>query len=129
MTLMCSNSTTKSIMHSEALMPHQLLLWFLKIHKLEVLLRPTTSSINCPTSKVSKHLASILSPLKKNQYTVVNSCNFVRIIYVCTIDPQEIMVYFDNISLFTSTPTTLALQVTKNRLKADPQVTTGHLIF
>ena len=36
--------------------------------------------------------------------------------------PQEIMVSFDVVSLLTSIRTTLALEVTKNRLEADPAI-------
>lgn len=93
-----------------------------KIHKPEILLRPITSSINCPTYHVSKHLASILSPLQHNEYTVTNSNDFVRQISACTINRQEIMVSFDVVPLFTSIPTALAHEVTKNRLKSDPTI-------
>ena len=48
------------------------------IHKPGVPLRPIASSINCPTYQVFKHLASILSPLQNNKYTVINSCDFVE---------------------------------------------------
>jgi len=41
-----------------------------KIHKPERSLRLITSSIGSPTYAVSKHLVSILSPLRKNTYTV-----------------------------------------------------------
>ena len=55
-----------------------------KIHKPEVPLRPITSSINCPIYQASKYLASILSPLQCNQFTVTNSNDFVRKISNCT---------------------------------------------
>ncbi|XP_022796700.1 uncharacterized protein LOC111335111 [Stylophora pistillata] len=82
--------------------------------------RPITSSINCPTYQVSKHLASILSPLRNNKYTVTNSCDFVKKVSVCNITPQETMLSFDVVSLFASIPTTLAFEVTKNKLQAYP---------
>ena len=41
---------------------------------------------------------------------------------VCTIDPPEIMLSFDVVSLFIPIPKALALQVTKNRLEADPTI-------
>lgn len=86
-------------------------------------------SINCPTDQFSKQLASILSPLKSNEYTVTNIYSVLIKISVWTIEPQEIMVSFDIVSLFTPIPTTLVLQVTKNRLEADPTITVNLLEF
>ena len=58
-----------------------------KIHKPGVPLRLITSSINCPTYQLFKHLASILSPLPNNKYTVTNSCDFVEKVSVRNISP------------------------------------------
>lgn len=69
-----------------------------KIHKPEVPLIHITSSISCPNYQVSKHLASNLSPLQNKEYTVTNTCDFVWKISVCTIDPQEIVIFFDVVS-------------------------------
>ena len=49
-----------------------------KIHKAETPLRPITSSIGSATYALSKHLVSILSPLRKNTFTVKNSSEFVH---------------------------------------------------
>jgi len=46
-----------------------------KIHEPERLLVPITSIIGSPTYAVSKYLVSILSPLRKNTFTVNNSNN------------------------------------------------------
>jgi len=47
-----------------------------KIHKPERPLRPIASSIGSTTHAISKHLVSILSPLRKNTYTVKNGSDF-----------------------------------------------------
>ena len=71
-------------------------------HKLERPLRPITSSIGSPVYAVSKHLVSILAPLRKNSYTVKNSSEFVHELKQYSIADDEIMVSFDVKSLFTS---------------------------
>ena len=70
-------------------------------HKLERPLRPITSSIGSPVYAVSKHLVSILAPLRKNSYTVKNSAEFVHGLKQYSIADDEIMLSFDVKSLFT----------------------------
>jgi len=53
------------------------------------------SSIGSPTYAVSKHLVSILSPLRRNRYSVKNSSEFAQKIQQHTVTSDEILVSFD----------------------------------
>ena len=90
-----------------------------KIDKDNVPLRPIMSAIESPTYELSKYLANILSPLPNNKYTVKNSAFFVEKIRTMSVDPDEILVSFDVVSLFTCIPTHLAIDVVKERLDFD----------
>ena len=103
--LYCSNSTPASFNG------------FPKIHKPERPLRPITSSIGSPTCAVSKHLVSILSPLRKKRFSVKNSSEFAQKIQHHTVASDENMVSFDAKLLFPSIPVDLAL--TNERLQKD----------
>ena len=77
------------------------------------------SATGSPTYELSKYLANILSPLQNNKYTVKNSVSFVEKIRTMSVDPDEILVSFDVVSLFTCIPTHLAIEVVKERLDFD----------
>ena len=77
------------------------------------------SAIGSPTYELSKYLANILSPLQNNKYTIKNSASFVEKIRTMSVDPDEILVSFDVVSLFTCIPTHLAIEVVKERLDFD----------
>ncbi|KAL9967075.1 hypothetical protein ACROYT_G025238 [Oculina patagonica] len=76
-------------------------------------------TIGSSTYELSKNLANILSPLQNNKYTVQNSASFVEKIRTLSVDPDEILVSFDVVSLFTCIPTHLATEVVKERLDSD----------
>ena len=91
-----------------------------KIHKEGAPLRPIISSINSVTYNVAKYLATILAPLVgKTPHHIKNSQDFAQKIKDITLDPEETMVSFDVTSLFTSIPTTEAVQVVRKRLLQD----------
>ena len=90
-----------------------------KIHKENVPLRPIMSAIGSPIYELSKYLANILSPLQNSKYTVKISASFVKKIRTLSMDPDEILVSFDVVSLFTCIPTHLAIEVVKERLDSD----------
>ena len=91
-----------------------------KIHKPDVPLRPIVSFVSSPTYSLSKHLVSILSPLVGNpEHHVQNSTDFAKFISAQTIEDNEVLVSFDVVSLFTRIPTSLAIQVARQRLHDD----------
>ena len=91
-----------------------------KIHKPDIPLRPITSSIGSSTYELSKHLVAVISPLQNNKYSVKNSRVFADRIREQSLEPDEIFVSCDVISLFTCIPTHLALRITSERLLQDP---------
>ncbi|XP_068685010.1 uncharacterized protein [Montipora foliosa] len=111
--LHCSNSTPASFYG----LP--------KIHKPERPLRPITSSIGSPTYAVSKHLVSILSPLRRNRFSVKNSSEFAQKIEQHTVASDEIMVSFDVKSLFPSILVDLVLTIVNERLQKDHAGSSG----
>ena len=83
-------------------------------------LRPINSCIGSPTYHVSRYMADLFSSLRSDfGYTVKNSSEFTKFIQDQNVEPDEEVVSFDVISLFTSIPFDLAIQVIENRLEVD----------
>ena len=78
-----------------------------KIHKENIPLRPIVSLPGSPTYELSKYLAMILHPLvKTSPHTINNANTFLTNIKDVKLEPDEIMISFDVVSLFTSIPDT-----------------------
>jgi len=76
-----------------------------KINKEGVPLRPTVGNIGAPTYQLAKHLTGFLNQLTgKSAHHVKNSVHFSQILENLQVQPGELMVSFDVVSLFTKVP-------------------------
>ena len=88
-----------------------------KIHKNGNPLRPIVSFISSPTYNLSKYVAKILKPLTGN--SAKNSTEFCGSIADINLQDDDELVSFDVVSLFTSIPVDVAVNVAHNRLVND----------
>jgi len=71
-----------------------------KIHKEGIPLRPIVDNIGSPTYQLSKHLTGLLYYLTGNTtHQVKNSFHFIQIVDSIRIQPEDLMVSFDVISV------------------------------
>ena len=83
-----------------------------KIHKERVPLRPIVNSIGGPTYLLAKFLALKLKPLVgRTESFVKDSASFINELKDIKLDPNDILVSFDVVSLYTCIPIKEALEV------------------
>ena len=103
-----------------------------KMHKLkddsrnvgELPLRPVISNIGTATYQLSKHLAEILKPLTKSEYSIDSTKDFVTKIRNRSIPEGYELVSFDVVSLFTKVPLDYTIELILDQIYRQKRVET-----
>ncbi|KAG8224978.1 hypothetical protein J437_LFUL003356, partial [Ladona fulva] len=83
-----------------------------KIHKQDIPLRPIISGIDSPTYHLARYLSKLLAPhIGKSPHHVKNSKDFIEKIRQYRLSPNDLLVSFDVISLFTRVPVDDTIQL------------------
>jgi hypothetical protein len=91
-----------------------------KIHKEGVPLRPIVSNIGAPTYQLAKQLTGFLNQLTGNSsHHVKNSFHFTQILDKLQVQPGDLMVSFDVVSLFTKVPVDDSLSLLSHHFTDD----------
>jgi hypothetical protein len=89
-----------------------------KIHKEGVPLRTIVSNIGAPTYQLFKYLAGLVSQLTGNSaHHVKNFFQFVQILEWLRVRPEDLMVSFDVLSLFTNVPIVDSLELLSHQFE------------
>jgi len=89
-----------------------------KLHKENLPLRPIVDYRYSPCYKTSLFLKKIFKTLTDNhEHTLKNSYDFVERIKDKILDPMDVMISFDVVSLFTNVPITITIQIVKRKLE------------
>jgi hypothetical protein len=86
-----------------------------KVHKQDAPLRPIVSFIKAPMYNLSKFLANILTCVSEDDINIRNSYDLVDRLSKIKLNPNDVLVSFDVVSLFTNVPVSLAIEVIDQR--------------
>ena len=101
----------------------------LKIHKEGVPPRSIVSNTGAPTYQLSKYLAGILIQLTGNSaHHVKNSFQFVQILKSLRVQPEDLMVSFDVVSLFHNVPIVDSLDLRSQHFEDNVLVLFKHVL-
>ena len=102
-----------------------------KVHKLkgsndvnQLPMRPVISNIGTATYELSKHLAELLKPLTKSEYSIESTKDFVNKIRQKTIPQDFELISFDVVSLFTSVPLDFTINLILDKIYRDKLIKT-----
>ena len=106
-----------------------------KVHKVQnksksvkdLPLRPVISNCGTATYETSRYLASLLSPLMKNRYTINNTRDFVNRLRELSINDNEKMVSFDVSSLFTNVPLDHTIEIILKKVYDEKLISTKYV--
>ena len=91
-----------------------------KIHKPNDPLRPIVASRGSTTYNLAQHLTKILKPLVSNTpHHVINSSSFIQEIKDLHLGPNDVLISFDLVSLFTNVPVDETCDIIKQKLLDD----------
>ncbi|XP_049273323.1 uncharacterized protein LOC125759096 [Rhipicephalus sanguineus] len=92
-----------------------------KVHKTDIPLRPIVDFTRSPLYRLSGFLHRVISPLVGKSATYIrNTYDFIEKVKDTIVDPDEVLVAFDVVSLFTSVPIDMAVDVCVTALDKDP---------
>lgn len=87
-----------------------------KVHKEGSPLRPVVSTVQSPTYSLAKYIHKILANCMHYNYQIKDSWEFAKFIKnISNVPEGYVIVSFDVVSLFTNIPTTMAIDIIKNK--------------
>ena len=87
-------------------------------------LRPVISNIGTATYELSRHLANLLKPLTKSEYSIESTQHFVEKLRGKSIPNGYRLVSFDVVSLFTKVPLDFTIELILNKIYRDRKIKT-----